>query len=80
MTGSDNSAIARLEVQVSHLIDGAKKQEAAMERLHTQLAEVQETLAQSTGGLKVLQWLGLGSLGGLLAAGAAVYHWIKGAT
>lgn len=75
---TEDAAIARMEVQVAHLIEGAKKQEVALERVHQQLSNVQETLAQSTGGLKVLQWLGLGSLGGLIAAGAAVYHWIKG--
>ena len=79
MTSMENSAIARLEVQVQHLIENAKKQEVVLERLHAQLADVQDTLAQSEGGIRVLRWLGFGSLGGLLAAGAAVYHFIKGA-
>lgn len=79
MTGSDNSAIARLEVQVQHLTENGKKLEATLERVASQLNEVQDTLSQSEGGLRVLRWLGFGSLGGLLAAGAAVYHFIKGA-
>lgn len=79
MTGMESAAIARLEEKVQHLTENSKKLEAALERVAEQLGEVQDTLSQSEGGLRVLRWLGFGSLGGLLAAGAAVYHFIRGA-
>ncbi len=76
MTTQD-AAIARLEVQVQHLVEAADKRDATIERMATQLDAVQAKLDQSAGGIAVLRWLGLGSLGSALAVCAAVYGYLK---
>lgn len=81
MTVPDAAAIARLEVQVQHLIASAARREAAMERMAEQIDAMQAKLDQSAGGFAVLRWLGFGSLGSAIAAMAAVgtwFAWMKG--
>ncbi len=73
-----DAAIARLEVQVSHLVETAMKRDAALERMAGQIDAMQAKLDQSAGGVAVLKWLGFGSLGSALAVSAAVYAWLKG--
>lgn len=77
MSGNEAAAIARLEVQVSHLLDAAKKRDEAMEDMAQKLDAIQSKLDQSAGGIAVLRWLGLGSLGSALAVCAAVYGYLK---
>lgn len=75
---SDNdAAIARLEVEVRHLIESAKRRDALMERMAEQLDALTAKLDQAQGGVKVLRWLGFGSLSAVLAAAAALYAWLK---
>lgn len=76
MTGPD-AAIARLEVQVLHLIEAAQKRDAVVERMAEQIDAMQAKLDQSAGGIAVLRWLGLGSLGSALAVCAAVYGYLR---
>ena len=78
MTGSESNAIARLEVQVSHLIESAVKRDQVMERMSSQIDAMQAKLDQSAGGIAVLRWLGFGSLGSAIAICAAVYAYLKG--
>lgn len=76
MTTQD-AAIARLEEQVKQLIRAGEKHDATIERMAGQLDAVQAKLDQSAGGIAVLRWLGLGSLGSALAVCAAVYGYLK---
>lgn len=77
MSGPETAAIARLEVQVAHLIEAAEKRDAVIERMAQQIDAMQAKLDQSAGGIAVLRWLGLGSLGSALAVCAAVYGYLK---
>ncbi len=74
-----DAAIARLEVEVRHLIEAGARRDAVMERMAQQIDALHAKLDQSEGGIKVLRWLGFGSLGSAIAAMAALYAWIKGA-
>lgn len=74
-----DAAIARLEVEVRHLIESGKRRDAIMERMAEQLDALHGKLDQAEGGIKVLRWLGFGSLAGAIASLAAFYAWIKGA-
>lgn len=69
------AAIARLEVQVAHLIEAAEKREKMMERMAAKLDAMEEKLDQARGGFAVLRWFGFGSLASLIALGAAIYGW-----
>ena len=73
-----DAAIARLETQVAHLIEVARKQDVVIDRMAAQLDAMQAKLDQSAGGVAVLRWLGLSSLGGAIATCAAVYAWVRG--
>lgn len=77
MTQPD-AAIARLEVQVLHLLESAAKRDAVIERMAGKIDAMQAKLDQSAGGIAVLRWLGMGSLGSALAICAAVYAYLKG--
>lgn len=72
------AAIARLEVQVSHLISGMADLKQDNADAQAELRGIRATLDQSKGGITVLRWLGFGSLAGVLAAAAAFYGWVKG--
>jgi hypothetical protein len=74
MTTQD-AAIARLEAQVSHLTENAKKMETTLDRMAAQLDAVQAKLDQSAGGFAVLRWFGFGSLASLIALGSMIYAW-----
>lgn len=75
MTASE-TAIARLEVQVQHLLDAAKKRDEVIDRMADQLDAMQAKLDQSAGGFAVLRWLGFGSLASMIALGSSVYLWL----
>lgn len=70
------SALAAYQAAQGHRLD---KQDEKLEEVHKQLGTVQDTLAQSKGGILVLKWMGFGSLGSLLAALAGLYVWVRGA-
>ena len=72
------AAIARLEVQVMHLIEGMNDLKRDNADAQAELRGIRATLDQSKGGITVLRWLGFGSLAGALAAAAAFYAWVKG--
>ncbi len=76
MTTHD-AAIARLEEQVKHLIAAGERRDDMMKDMADKLDAVQAKLDQSAGGIAVLRWLGLGSLGSALAVCAAVYGYLK---
>ena len=78
MTASDNSALVRLEERVAYLIASAEKREKALERVIEKVDAIEAKLDQGAGGVKVLRWLGFGSLASALAACGAVYVWLKG--
>lgn len=69
------AAIARLEVQVAHLIETAAKREQIMERMAAKLDAMEAKLDQAQGGYAVLKWFGFGSLASVIALGAAIYGW-----
>ncbi len=82
------AAIARLEVQISHLVAMAEsrerardvadaKREAAMVRMAEELDHIKTKLDQSAGGIAVLRWLGLGSLGSALVVCATIYGYLR---
>lgn len=81
MSGSDQSAalaiaLARVEVQLSHVVSQNARQEEQIEKLHKRMDAVQTRMDQGTGGMRVLQWLGFGSLASFLAIGAIVWNWL----
>ncbi len=69
------AAIARLEVQVQHLIEAAERRERAVERMAAKLDVLEQKLDEAKGGFAVLRWFGFGSLASLIALGAAIYGW-----
>jgi hypothetical protein len=71
MTGGEAGAIARLEVHVEQLV-------ASNARLSAKVDAIEQKLDQSAGGMAVLRWLGLGSLGSAIAVSAGVWAWFKG--
>lgn len=73
----NEAAIARLEVEVRHLIESAKRRDEMMERMAAQLDALHAKLDQAEGGIKVLRWLGFGSLAGAISGLAAFYAWLK---
>lgn len=70
MAPPDAAALARLEVHVQTLMESNK-------RLAEKVDAIEAKLDQSAGGIAVLRWLGLGSLGSALAVCAAVYGYLK---
>lgn len=69
------AAIARLEVQVSHLIEAAEKRDELLERMAADLTAMKSQLDQAKGGYAVLKWFGFGSLASVIALGVALYQW-----
>ncbi len=67
------AAIARLEVQVAHLIEAAERRERAVEQIAAKLDAMEAKLDQAQGGYAVLKWFGFGSLASVSALGAAIY-------
>lgn len=79
MSGTpDGIAIARLEEKVGQLVTRGEKRDEALERVEAKIDAVEAKLDKSSGGMAVLRWLGLGSLGSALAVTAAIYAWVKG--
>jgi ribosomal protein L9 len=77
MTAPENAAVARLEVQVSHLIAARAEDKAERRAMAEKLDKIEAKLDEGAGGLRVLRWFGFGSLASVLAVGAIVYGWFN---
>lgn len=75
MTAPESAAVARLEVQVLHLINALDKAEKRADAMAAKLDKIEAKLDEGAGGLTVLRWFGFGSLASVLALGAVVYGW-----
>jgi len=77
VSSAEAPAIARLEAQVSHLLDASRRRDEIIERMADKIDRMEAKLDQSAGGIAVLRWFGFGSLASALAASAAVFAWLK---
>lgn len=77
MAPPESAAIARLEVQFQNLVEAGVKRDKLMERMASQIDMMEAKLDQSAGGIAVLRWIGLGSLGSAIAVTGAVFAWFK---
>jgi len=69
--------IARLEVQVSHLISSLADLKRDMAGTQSEVRGIRATLDESRGGVMVLRWFGFGSFASILAAAGALAVWLK---
>lgn len=68
MSGDEGAAVARLEVQVSHLVQ-------QMADMKSELKAVRTTLDEGAGGMRVIKWFFPASLATALTMGGIVYGW-----
>jgi hypothetical protein len=77
MTAPENAAVARLEVQVMHLLAAREEEKSERRAMAAKLDAIEKKLDEGAGGVKVLRWFGFGSLASLMALGAYVNGWFK---
>jgi hypothetical protein len=78
MTAPENAAVARLQVQVEHLIEAHAEDKAERREMARKLDAIEAKLDQAAGGASVVRWVfGGGSLAAALGSLAALYAWLR---
>lgn len=52
--------------------------EQRQQSMASDLAVIRRTMDEASGGMRVLRWMGFGSLASFIAGAAAIWHYLKG--